>query len=147
MIREQYAKVSYMHSAYSYCGNYMRRELYTTTFTSLTPVQMKEGDAELDLGLAELLQQRRRRAQRRFQVRPWILRRGGISLGTSDASPSFLETCLSSDMAKIKIAAILNEVLPVISALKLNAGQRWGSSYSWLARTCTELADNSCIVV
>ena len=90
-------------------GSSMR--LYTATFTSLTPMQLKEGDAELDLGLAELLQQRKRRAQRRFQVRPWILRRGGISLGTSDASPSFLEAYLSSDVAKIKNAAILNEVL------------------------------------
>ena len=58
----------------------------------------------------------------------------------------FWEAYLSSDVAKIKNTAILNEVFSVISAFKLNAGQRWGS-YLWLARTRTKLADNSCIVV
>ena len=78
-------------------------------------MQLKEEDNELDLGLTQLLQQkrRRRRALRRFSVRPWILRRGGVSLGTSDASPSFWAAYLSSYVAKIKNAAILIEVLPV----------------------------------
>ena len=49
----------------------------------------------------------------RFSVRLWILRRGGISLGTTDDSPSFWEAYLSSYVAKIKDAAILIEVLPV----------------------------------
>ena len=71
---------------------------------------------------------------------------GGVSLGTSDASPSFWAAYLSSDVAKIMNTAIFNEVRPVISALKLNAGQRWGS-YLWLTRTRTKFADNSCIVV
>ena len=102
-------------------------------------MQLKEDDAELDVGLAQLLQQRRRRIPRRFWVRPWILRRGGISLGTSNASSSFWEAYLSSNVAKVKNTAILNKVLPVISALNLNAGQRWGS-YLWFART-------HCIVV
>ena len=70
----------------------------------------------------------------------------GVSLGTSDDSPSFWEANLSSIVAKIKNTAILNEVLPAISASKLNAGQRRGS-YLWLARNRTKLADNSCIVV
>ena len=53
---------------------------------------------------------------------------------------------MSLNVAKIKNIAILNEVLPVISPLKQNAGQGWGS-YLWLARTRTKLADNSCVVV
>ena len=86
----------------------------------------------------------RRRATRRFWVRPYILRRGGVSLGTSDAFPSFWEAYLSSDVAKIKNTAILNAFLSVISALKLNAGQRWGS-FLWLARTRTKLADRQLV--
>ena len=112
-------------------------------------MQLKEDDAELNLGLAQLLQQRmrRRRAPRRYWVRPWIVRReNGVSVGTSDASPSFWEAYLSSNVAKIKNTAILNEVLSLISALKLNAGQGLGS-YLWLTRTRIKLADNSCIVV
>ena len=39
-------------------------------------MQLMEDESELDLGLAQLLQQRRRRgAPRRFWVRTWILRR------------------------------------------------------------------------
>ena len=39
-------------------------------------MQLAEDDAELDLGLAPLLQhRRRRRAPRRFWLRPWVLRR------------------------------------------------------------------------
>ena len=40
-------------------------------------MRLEENDSELDLGPAQLLQQRRRRmrAPRRFWVRPWILRR------------------------------------------------------------------------
>ena len=91
--------------------------------------ELKGDDAELDLGLVQLLKQRRRRRRtpRRVRDRPWILRRGGVSLGTSDAFSSFLEAYLSSNVVKIWNTATLNEVLPVISALKLNAGQRWGS--------------------
>ena len=40
-------------------------------------LQLEENEAEIDLGIAQLLQhrRRRRRAGRRFRVRPWILRR------------------------------------------------------------------------
>ena len=41
-------------------------------------MQLEEDDAELKLGLAQFLRERRRRmrrAPRRFWVRPWILRR------------------------------------------------------------------------
>ena len=41
-------------------------------------LQLEENEAEIDLGIAQLLQhrrRRRRRARRRFRVRPWILRR------------------------------------------------------------------------
>ena len=70
-----------------------------------------------------------------------ITLRSGVCLGMFDESPYF-----GRNVAKIKNSAILNEVPPVVSALKLNSGQRWGS-YLWLARTRTKLADNSCIVV
>ena len=99
MIREQYAKVSYIPSAYSYqgscmrmvaicgpivthrapCGSYMQRELYAALHHNLHFIdsqvlmpELKEDDAELDLGLAQLLQQRRRRRRtpRRVWTRP-----------------------------------------------------------------------------
>lgn len=38
-------------------------------------MQLEEDDAEIDLGIAQLLQQRRRRAPRRHWIRPWIRRR------------------------------------------------------------------------
>ena len=129
-----------------YEGSCIRLTLQPSLRRLQVLMQLKEDDAELDLGLAQLLQQRRRRAPRRFWVRPWILRRSGVSLGTPDASSSFWEAYLFLNATKIKNTAILNEVLPVISALKLNARQRCGT-YIWLARTRTKLADNSCIVV
>ena len=108
MIREKYTKVSYIPSAYSYQGSSMRMVLICGPMhIGMFPVvaicegssmrlyfidskyfmQLKEDDAEVDLGLAQLLQQRKRR---RRALRPWNLRRGGVSLGKSDASPSFL---------------------------------------------------------
>ena len=92
------------------CGSYMQRELYAALHYNLHFIdsqvlmpELKEDDAELDLGLAQLLQQRRRRRRtpRRVWTRPWILRRGGVSLRTSDAFPSFREAYLSSNVAKI----------------------------------------------
>ena len=119
----------------------MRRELYAALHCNLLFIDSSTHATEgrwcwTRPRLAQLLQQRRRRTPRRFWVRPWILRRGGVSLGTSDASPSFREAYLFSNVAKIKNTAILSEVLPVTFALKLNAGQRWGS-FLWLARTRT----------
>ena len=76
----------------------MRKELYAALHynhhfidSQVLMLELKEDDAELDLGLAQLLQQRRRRRRtpRRAWVRPWIHRRGGVSLGTSDAFSSF----------------------------------------------------------
>ena len=52
------------------------------------------------------------------------IKKTGVFMGTSDAFPSFLEVYLSSNVAKIKNTAILKEDFPVISAWKLNAGQR-----------------------
>ena len=96
-------------------GSTMR--LYTATFASKTPsTHANEGRGYWTRPcLAQLLQQRRRRmrALRRVSARPWILRRGGVSLGRSDASPSFWEAYLSSYVAKIKNAAILIEDFPV----------------------------------
>ena len=46
---------------------------YAATFTSMT--QSTNATGGRDLGLPQLLQQRRRREPRRFSVRPWILRR------------------------------------------------------------------------
>ena len=83
-------------------GSYMQRELYAALHYNLhfidsqvLMLELKEDDAELYLDLAQLLQQRRRRRRtpRRVWVRPWILRRGGVSLETSDAFPSFREAC------------------------------------------------------
>ena len=62
----------------------------------------------------------------------WELMMFVSSSGDPCPSLSFWEAYLSSDVAKIKNTAILNEVNLVIVALKLNAGQRWGS-YLWLA--------------
>ena len=90
------------------CGSYMQRELCAALHYYLHLIdsqvlmpELKEDDAELDLGLSQLLQQRRRRRRtpRRVWVRSWILSRGGVSLGKSDAFPSF--AYLSSNVAKI----------------------------------------------
>ena len=88
------------HGVPSY--SYMRRELYAAFHYNLHFIvsqvlmpELKEDDAELDLGLAltQFLQQRRRRTPRRVWVRPWILRRGGVSLGMSDACRQNSKQC------------------------------------------------------
>ena len=77
----------YLYAKVALCCSTLKHSLHRLQVL----MQLKEDDGELGLGLAQRLQQRRkrRRAPRRFWVRPWILRRGGVSLGTSDASPSF----------------------------------------------------------
>ena len=100
--------------------------LYPAIFISKTP---STHAAELDL-----LQQRKRRAPRRFWAQGYGFLGEVGYLWERLMFPLFWEAYVSSNVSKIKKNAILNEVPPVISALKLNAGQRWGS-YLWLART------------
>ena len=62
------------------CGSFMLRELYAALHynfyfidSQVLMPELKEDDAELDLGLAQLLQQRRRRRRtpRKVWVRSW----------------------------------------------------------------------------